>query len=125
MLARPEYPYRTRAAYLRAMAALVREGGSATDAAPGYCVDPVGRDIFATPDEIEAKSCVDCKKHAILAATRARAAGHQVDLAISVTGRPHEHVWIRVDGIPVDPSVAAGMPPPAPALYRGGVIVSV
>src|SRR5689334_16619452 len=105
-LLRPERPYASRAEALHDMARLVREGGPVTASeGPTYCLDPPGRDILATPHEVDNARCADCKKLSIRAARKALDAGHQVDLVFSTTGRPTEHVWIRVDGNPVDPSV--------------------
>jgi hypothetical protein len=125
-LLRPERPFASRAEALHDMTRLAREGAPVTsDEGPAYCVDPPGRDILATPAEVDAADCADCKKQSLRAARKALDEGHQVDLAFSNTGRPQEHMWIRIDGVPVDPAVAAGMPPPPADVYRGGVIVSM
>ena len=77
----------------------------------GFCPDPAGRDILATPEEVAAAACGDCKKLSILAARRAIAEGaHLVELCMTVSDAQEEHVFLRVDGQYVDPAVLAGMP---------------
>ena len=76
-----------------------------------YCADPGGRDILATPEEVAAARCADCKKHTILAARRAIDAGaKRVDVCMTVTDEPDEHVFLIVDGEFRDPAREAGMP---------------
>ena len=125
-LLRPERPYESRVELLLDVATLVLQGPSVDDAAlPLYCLDPDGRSILATPAEIAAAKCAECQKHSILAARKALDRGHRVELVVSNTGRPDEHMWIRVDGIPDDPSVKAGMPPPPDDMRVGAVIVEI
>lgn len=122
---RPERPYASRVEALHDWGALVQEGGPVTGPPPAYCPDPDGRDILATPEEIDQKRCAECKKHAIREARVQLDAGHEVDLVFSVSGSKTEHISIRVNGVPFDPAREAGMPPLAPNINRGAVIVPV
>lgn len=100
--------------YLAAMAGLVL---TSPPLPPGdgetkpFCSDPSGRDYLASPEEVAAAACGDCKKLSILAARRAIDAGAaKVELCITVSDDPEEHVFIRVDGQIRDPAQEAGMP---------------
>jgi len=113
MMFRPEVPMTSRKAVLEKMGELVIESPSLrTSSGPSrYCADPGGRDILATPEEIAAARCGDCKKLTTLAARRAIDAGaKRVDLAMTVTDEPDEHVFMIVDGEFRDPAREAGMP---------------
>ena len=107
---------RSRRDMLAAMAGLVltspslpRQASGVGDG-KGFCLDPAGRDILATPEKVLAAECADCKKLCILAARRAIDAGVRlVELCMTVTDNPEEHVFIRVDGQYRDPAQEAGM----------------
>jgi hypothetical protein len=125
-LLRPEVSIESRAAYLRVLGEHIRRG----PAPPAslrlrWCRDPEGRDIFAAPYEIARQRCADCKKLSVLAARRALDAGHDVDLVMTSDMEPEQHVWLRIDGRHVDPSIAAGMPPIDPRRRERPVIVNV
>jgi hypothetical protein len=108
----------SRQAMLGVMADLVRAspplsqwaaGGG--EARMGYCPDPPGRDILMTVEEISGLRCGECKKHAMLGARQAMDAGaRHVELCMTVTDDPEEHVFCRVDGRFRDYAVEAGMP---------------
>ena len=113
MMFRPEVPMTSRKAVLEEMGRLVIESPPLrTSSGPSkYCADPNGRDILATPEEIAAARCGDCKKLSMLAARRAIDAGaKRVELAMTVTDEPDEHVFIIVDGEFRDPAREVGMP---------------
>jgi hypothetical protein len=118
MMFRPEVPMTSRKAVLKKMGELVIESPPLrTSGGPSrYCADPNGRDILATPEEIAAARCGDCKKLTTLAARRAIDAGaKRVDLAMTVTDEPDEHVFMIVwwkddEGEFRDPAREAGMP---------------
>lgn len=123
---RPERPYRSRAEQLHDMARLVFEGPAVTrPVPPPFCFDPEGRDILATPAEVDAAACAECKKQAIRRARELIDQGRDVDLVFSVVGGRVQHVSIRVDGVPEDPAARAGMPPAPSDINRGAVIVRV
>lgn len=79
---------------------------------PGlYCPDPTGRDLLLTPEEIAELTCTECKKHSILLARQLIDGGHCrcVELCMTVTADPEEHVFVRVDKSQfMDPAAAAG-----------------
>ncbi len=114
---RSEVPFPSRRAFLREMGRVVRESPplaprSAGGATQAFCLDPKGRDILASPEEVEAQRCADCKKLSMLAARRAIDEGaKRVDLCMTVSESPEEHVFVRIDGVRRDPAVESGMPP--------------
>jgi hypothetical protein len=113
MMFRPEVPMTSRKAVLEEIGRLVIESPPLrTSGGPSrYCADPGGRDILATPEEIAAARCGDCKKLTTLAARRAIDAGaKRVDVCMTVTDEPDEHVFMIVDGEFRDPAREAGMP---------------
>jgi len=125
-LLRAEVPYESRAEYLRELGRLARRGPAPPDTLVlPWCRDPEGRDIFATPSEIAKAPCADCKKQAVLAARRAIDAGHRVDFVMTSDSLPEQHIWIRIDGVQVDPSIPAGMPPLDPRRRERPIIVNV
>jgi hypothetical protein len=120
---RPAFPFRTRAAFLRALARTVIEAPAVEDVGTiPYCDD--GRALVGLPEEIAALGCASCVLLAVYAATVAYQAGRNVDLCCSVLGTETEHAWIRSDGVRRDPSVEGGAAIP-PHVYEGGVIVPV
>lgn len=132
---RAERPYASRVEYARDLARLIREGGPVPgDANPRWCVDPRSidpgtgavrqREILATPAEAAGSGCLDCKKLVILHGRKALEAGHLVEVVMSMASEV-AHWWLRINGIPFDPSVAAGMPPLPPEETRWAVIVRV
>ena len=122
MMFRPEVPMTSRKAVLEEIGRLVIESPPLrTSGGPShYCADPGGRDILATPEEIAAARCGDCKKLTTLAARRAIDRGaKRVDVCMTVTDEPDEHVFMIVwwsdqgsdqDGEFRDPAREAGMP---------------
>lgn len=83
----------------------------------GFCSDPSGRDVLVSPDEAAAAACGDCKKLSMIAARRLVDLGiaqpgsvQLVELCMTVSDNPEEHVFLRVDGEYKDPAVEAGMP---------------
>ncbi len=86
---------------------LPRHGGEVQ----GYCPDPQGRDVLTTLEAALRLRCAECKKHSMIAARRAIDAGaRHVELCMTVTDDPEEHVFLRIDGRFKDPAVEAGMP---------------
>jgi hypothetical protein len=104
----------TRRAYLQMMKGLILSSPPVTSSSAGqsFCADPSGRNFLVAPEEAAALACGDCKKLSILAARRYIDAGaRRVDICMTVTPPPgDEHVFLRVDGRFVDPSVEAGAP---------------
>jgi hypothetical protein len=98
---------------LRAMKGIILSGPAPAGSEQGFCSDPKGRDILTSLEEAAAASCGDCKKLSMVAARRIiESQGcRRVDLCITVSPDPEEHVFLRVDGRYVDPAVEAGMPP--------------
>lgn len=106
------------------MVRLVREGPPPGPGSPHYCLDPPGRDVLASAAETAAARCAECKKLATLAARRALDEGHEVDLVFSM-GSGVGHVTIRVDGVPQDPSVDAGLEGVPEGINHRAVIVRI
>ena len=107
---RPEV--QSRRAMLAAMAGLVLDAapGTGDGAALAYCSTP-GRDVLASLEEASGLRCGTCKEHAMLGARRAIDAGaRHVELCMTVSDDPEEHVFCRVDGALRDFAVEAGMP---------------
>jgi hypothetical protein len=77
-----------------------------------YCPDAPGHDDLATPQEVLEVGCGECKKIGTLAARRAIDAGAQrVEVCMTASDDPEEHVFLRVDGVLVFPAEDAGMSP--------------
>jgi hypothetical protein len=122
-LLRPAFPFRTRAAFLRALVRTVIEAGLVEDVGViPYCDD--GSALVGLPEEIGRLRCTSCVLLAVYAGTVAYQAGRRVDLCCSMLGGDTEHAWIRDGGLLRDPSVEGGATIPR-SVYQGGVIVPV
>ncbi len=97
---------------LAAMAGLVLDASPMTGAASemAYCSTP-GRDVLMSLEEAAGLRCGTCKEHAMLGARRAIDSGaRHVELCMTVSDDPEEHVFCRIDGVLRDFAVEAGMP---------------
>lgn len=62
-------------------------------------------------EEMAGLNCGTCKEHAMLGARAAIESGAQhVELCMTVSGDPEEHMFCRIDGQFRDFAVEAGMP---------------
>jgi hypothetical protein len=85
-----------------------------------FCSSPNGPDAIttplATPLEVLTAACGRCVELSVLAARRtldaSRAAGRpvKIEMCITVSDDPEEHMFLRVDGRIRDPAQEAGMP---------------
>ena len=77
----------------------------------GFCPNPGGRDLLISPLEAQAMECRDCKWHSMVGAREAIDSGAQaVDLCMTVTNDPEEHVFLCINGRIRDLAWEAGMP---------------
>lgn len=97
---------------LAALRGQVLSGPSPPPRRRAFCPDPPGRDVVLTPAEMIELACGDCKKLCVLEARRLIDEGgcRSVELCMTVTDDPEEHVFLRVDGRFRDPAAEAGMP---------------
>lgn len=99
---------------LAAMAGLVLNAPPVprTVGGPGmsFCPTP-GRDVLTPLEEQYGLQCGECKVHSMVGARRAIDEGaRHVELCMTVSDDPQEHVFCRVDGQFRDFAVEAGMP---------------
>lgn len=80
-------------------------------ASQGFCPNPGGRDLLVSPHIAALAECGDCKWKSMVACREAIDRGAQVvELCMTVTDDPEEHVFTRVDGRVRDHAWEDGMP---------------